>query len=66
MITDERRLEQTRWAWINEYGPAQAESLLKAVDDLRATQPQLALQDVIARIDPETEADYDGFCASRW
>ena len=45
---------------------AQAESLLKAVDELRVTQPQLALQEVIARVDPETEADYEGFCASRW
>ncbi len=66
MITDERRLEQTRWAWINEYGPAQAESLLSAVAQLRVAQPQLALQEVISRVDPETEADYEGFCASRW
>lgn len=66
MITDERRLEQTRWAWINEYGPAQAEALLGAVEALRAAEPALALQDVIARIDPETEADYEAFCASRW
>ncbi len=66
MITDERRLEQTRWAWVNEYGPQQAEALLASLDERRAAHPELPLKDVIASVDPETESDYDGFCASRW
>ncbi|GEM_PF-2942276 len=63
-ITDERRLEQTRWAWINEYGPARAATMLDRVAELRASG--LPLGDAIARTDPENETDYDGFCASRW
>jgi len=66
MITDERRLEQTRWAWINEYGPAKAEALLAAVSALCAAEPELALRDAIDRIDPENEGDFEAFCASRW
>ncbi|MBM3683414.1 MAG: hypothetical protein FJW83_02565 [Actinobacteria bacterium] len=63
-ITDERRLEQTRWAWINEYGPVQAGSMLERVAELRTGG--MPLVEAIARTDPETEADFDGFCASRW
>ena len=66
MITDAQRLEQTRWAWTNEYGPAQAESLLAALDALRSAEPTLALREAIDRIDPETEGDFEAFCASRW
>jgi hypothetical protein len=65
MITDERRLEQTRWAWINEYGPSTANELLAKVEDLRSSGVDLA--EAIARLDPENpDKDYDGFCASRW
>ena len=63
-ITEERRLDQTRWAWINEYGLAHAGSMLERVAELRTAG--VPLVEAIARADPETEADFDGFCASRW
>jgi hypothetical protein len=66
MITDERRLEQTRWAWINEYGPVRAEALLAALTALREAEPSLPLREAIDRIDPENEGDFEVFCASRW
>ena len=66
MITDAQRLEQTRWAWTNEYGPVQTERLLAALDALRSAEPTLALREAIDRIDPETEGDFEAFCASRW
>lgn len=67
MATDARLLEQTRWAWINEYGPAQAEQLLAQLDALRGAEPALALADAIARVDPENpDRDYEDFVATRW
>jgi hypothetical protein len=66
MITDAQRLEQTRWAWTNEYGPAMAENLLAALSALRAAEPALCLRDAIERVDPENEGDFEAFCASRW
>ena len=44
----------------------QAGSLLAALDALRSAEPTLALREAIDRIDPETEGDFEAFCASRW
>ena len=66
MITDAQRLEQTRWAWTNEYGPSRAEHLLAALSALCAAEPGLALREAIDRVDPENEGDFEAFCASRW
>ncbi len=65
MITDERRLQQTRWAWVNEYGPARANDLMDKVESLY--REGTALTEAIARFDPENpDKDYEDYCASRW
>lgn len=67
MVNDDRLLEQTRWAWVNEYGPVQAEALLGQVSALRTGTPALALAEAIAKVDPENpDRDYEDFVATRW
>lgn len=67
MVNDDRLLEQTRWAWTNEYGPDRTTALLADIAALRNGPPALSLADAIARVDPENpEKDYEDYCASRW
>jgi len=62
----ERHVDHHHKIWVNLYGPAKAKGMATQLGDLLQQRPDLDPKAAVAIVDPDDEAEFEDFVATRW